>query len=513
MKNLKYVRRVAAALFFAPILLYFLDFAGLLPNALHALLQLQWIPALMAVNLAVLAFLLVLSLLFGRLYCSVICPLGIFQDIAAWKSTWFRFPFKKKKKRYEYMKAQSKLRYSILAVTLVTFILGSSFFVINLDPYSIFGRITSQIFRPIFVAANNALVSPLESMNIHALYRIEQLRFVPIVFSLTFAFFIIVSVMAWVRGRLFCNTVCPVGTTLGLLSKFSLFHIRIEKSSCTQCSACEKQCKSQCIDSLKMEVDDSRCVTCFNCLSSCKKGGIRYAFRYSKKEKPSYTYAPENKNRRIFLLTSGAVMTGLATMKAQQINGKADPYLKRRPIMPPGAQSIEHFNQKCTGCQLCVSRCPMQVLRPASLQYGLTGIMQPYLDFGTHIYCNYECTICSTVCPTGALKPLTVEQKKVTQIGVAHFRKELCEVYVNETDCGACSEHCPTQAVKMIPYKDGLTIPEVTPELCIGCGGCESICPVQPYEAIYVEGSSKQLLAEKPKEAEKFEKKVEDFGF
>jgi ferredoxin len=195
------------------------------------------------------------------------------------------------------------------------------------------------------------------------------------------------------------------------------------------------------------------------------------------------------------------------------IVGKKDRILSRKPIMPPGAKNSGHFNAYCTGCQLCVTKCPMQVLKPAVLEYGISGITQPHLAFSTHVFCTYDCNICTSVCPTGALIKLPMEEKKLTQIGIAKLRLDMCEVITKETDCGACSEHCPTQAVHMIPYKNGLTKPEVTEDLCIGCGGCESICPVRPYQAIYVEGVATQIKAKKPQEAKKFDKKIDDFGF
>lgn len=510
MKFLKNIRVIISLLFFLPIFLFFIDFTGKLPLQLHELLKFQWIPALLSLNLVLIGILLVLSLLFGRIYCSTICPLGVFQDILTWKSSFFRK--KKKKFRFEYTKPQNILRYSILALTIVLFIFGSSFLVILLDPYSTFGRMVSQLFRPLAIMGNNVISAILSGMGNYSLYKVDQVGFVPVAFGISLLFFVLVGVMSWFRGRLYCNTVCPVGTTLGLLSKISIFRISIKESSCTQCGLCEKSCKSQCIDSETMKVDDSRCVSCFNCISACKKGSMKYEFRYKKQiAEPVQTHA--DNSRRTFLLTSGAVLSTLAFANVKTLTRKKDTILTRQPIMPPGAGNIEHFNAHCTGCQLCVGKCPMQVLKPAALQYGISGIMQPHLAFSTQVFCTYDCNICSSVCPTVALKPLSMEEKKLVQIGIVKFRKDMCVVFTDETDCGACSEHCPTQAVHMIPYKKGLTIPEVTENICIGCGACESICPVKPYKAIYVEGNKIQITAKKPKEAKKFNKVIDDFGF
>lgn len=509
MKFLKKLRVVLALLFFIPVLLFFLDFTGKLPLQLHALIKFQWIPALLSLNLGIIGILLILSLLFGRIYCSVLCPLGVFQDVISFNSRLFK---KKKKSKFKYSKPQNILRYSFLALTVVFFIFGSSFFVILLDPYSIFGRFASQLLTPIVIWSNNGLASLMNGMDNYAFYKVENSLFVPVAFTISLVFVVSIIIMSWFRGRLYCNTVCPVGSSLGLLSRFSLFRITINESSCTNCGLCEKACKSECIDSKNMIVDESRCVSCFNCVSVCKKASMNYEFRYKKPKKivknTKFTY-----NRRAFLISSGALVSTVALAKVNKITNHKESMLYRKPIMPPGAQNIEHFNTHCTGCQLCVSKCPMQVLKPSFLEYGLSGVLQPHLKFSTHVFCSFECTICSEVCPTNALQTLKLEQKKRTQIGVAKFRRDMCVVYTDEKDCGACSEHCPTQAVHMIPYKNGLTIPEVTEDLCIGCGGCESICPVKPYEAIYVEGVSAQVLARKPEDAKVFDKVIDDFGF
>ena len=152
------------------------------------------------------------------------------------------------------------------------------------------------------------------------------------------------------------------------------------------------------------------------------------------------------------------------------------------------------------------------MLKPAFMDYGLGGMMQPKMDFG-HGFCNFDCTVCSEVCPNGALLPLTKEEKHKLQMGRVVFVRENCIVNTDETSCGACSEHCPTQAVTMIPYKNGLTIPSVNPDICVGCGGCEYVCPVRPFRAIYIEGNPVYQEAKPFQEAEKKEVILDDFGF
>lgn len=154
----------------------------------------------------------------------------------------------------------------------------------------------------------------------------------------------------------------------------------------------------------------------------------------------------------------------------------------------------------------------MHVLKPANLENGILSMMQPCLDFKPHSYCSFECRKCIEVCPNDALQKIALEEKKLTQIGVVDFVKTECVVYKDETDCGACAEHCPTQAVHMVQYKDGLTIPSINPDICIGCGGCESICPVRP-NAIFIKGNRVQKLADKPQEREARQVEIDDFGF
>jgi ferredoxin len=512
-KFLPLIRRMVACLVFLFFLFVFLDFTNLLDKQADFLPRVQWIPALISMS-GLLFFLFALSLLFGRIYCSVLCPLGILQDIISFVSRKIRG---KKKSRLNYVEPSTIVRFSIMGVALLTFVFGSSLVVLLLDPYSNFGRIASNLFRPLYLLANNVIADIANSTGNFFFYKVEITTINMLSVLTTAGIFLITGAFAWFRGRLYCNMICPVGSFLGLLSHFSLFKMVFNESRCTHCTLCEKKCKSQCIDSKNGHIDQTRCVTCFNCISACKNDGISYRISLPTKSKAvqkEEKKSVDNMERRRILASTGMMLLSIPLIRAEQLanTSKLTAINRQTPIAPPGAKSIKEFSKKCTACQLCITQCPSHVLKPATMHYGIEGIMQPTLIYTTG-FCNFSCTLCSTICPTGALKPLTIEEKKTTQIGIAHFITENCIVYRDETDCGACSEHCPTQAVKMVDYKDGLRIPKVTPALCVGCGGCEYICPATPYKAIYVEGNGIHLKAEKIEEGKQEEPQVDNFGF
>jgi ferredoxin-type protein NapF len=222
---------------------------------------------------------------------------------------------------------------------------------------------------------------------------------------------------------------------------------------------------------------------------------------------------PADCGKRKFLLAglaAAAVPAAVALTKIETlVNGTKE---RRVAVSPPGAVGAEHLLRHCTACQLCVTVCPSKVLKPAFMEYGAGGMMMPTVSFERG-FCNFDCTACAAACPTGALLPLTVEQKHLLQLGRVVFVPERCVVKTNGTSCGACSEHCPTQAVKMVAYKNGLTIPSVDAEICVGCGGCEYICPVRPHRAIYVEGNRIHRQARAFDVEKKDEAEITDFGF
>lgn len=503
---LRKIRIVVAAVLFALITFYFLDFANLLPLQGHALAHIQVVPALLSGMVVVLALLLLLTLLLGRIYCSVICPMGIFQDVIAWFSRKVN-----RKKCYAYSKEKRILRVVITLVVLVVFLLGGTFLLSLLDPYSAYGRMVTNVFRPVYMAGNNLLAWTFNSFDSYRFYHTEV--FVLSFFSLLIGVitFLVVVFLAYRHGRTYCNTICPVGTILGYLSQYSLLKVRINPEACGGCGLCEMKCKASCIDSKEKKIDYTRCVDCYNCLTVCKKKALSYGFVH---RKAPVSGEPDQSKRR-FVAT--LALTAVVVPKAMAEKGVAlvknnKTYQKEHPLSPPGSVSAARLLQNCTACHLCVTKCPSRVLKPAFMEYGLGGMMQPMMNF-EHGFCNFDCTVCSDVCPNKALLKITKEEKHTLQVGRVVFVRENCIVNTDETSCGACSEHCPTQAVSMQPYKNGLTIPTVNPDICVGCGGCEYVCPVRPFRAIYIEGNPEHLQATPFKEAEKKEVQLDDFGF
>jgi len=219
----------------------------------------------------------------------------------------------------------------------------------------------------------------------------------------------------------------------------------------------------------------------------------------------------EKENRREFFKTAiGALAIGMSSAQAMASSRRQE---KTLYPLPPGAVSLERFKSKCTACQLCVNHCPSGVLKASLFENGLSGMMQPILKFELEQFCEYECRTCIEVCPTDALIKLSLEEKKRTQIGTVELVFKHCIVRQKHEDCGACAEHCPTAALKMMPWKDGLTRPQVVnPEVCIGCGACESICP-ESKVAIYVKRKNIHSQAAPPIVDRQDAVEIDDFGF
>ena len=464
---LRKLRICLAAIVFIAAVLLFLNLWEGAALKLSFLAKWQFLPAVLALNVVVIAVLVVVTLLFGRIYCSVICPLGILQDIIGRLGR----IGKKNKMRY-YPSKEKKVRYIVWVVFVAMLIAGLNYLVVLLDPYGLFGKMVAS--------AGGKFVGWL----------------VPAVAAVAF---VVIAVLAWKNGRTWCNTICPVGTTLGFFSRFAIFRPVINADACKSCHVCEKKCKAACINIAEHKIDYSRCVDCFDCIDSCKFGALKYkiAGRAGKDVKKAAEDAKDAGNdagRRAFLASSAMIATA-ATVGAQtkKLDGGLaaieDKKIPERtvPLTPFGAESVKDFYKKCVACQLCVSACPNNVLRPST---DLDRLMQPEMSYEKG-YCRPECTECSQVCPAGAILPLTPEEKTQFHIGVASVERSLC-VAEDGISCGNCARHCPVGAILMVPKNESDDnspyIPVVDEAKCIGCGACENLCPSRPFSAITVNG-------------------------
>ena len=526
---LKKIRITLAILFWVLITWLLVDFTGTAHAYLGWMAKIQLLPALLAVNVGALIFIVGLTLLFGRIYCSVICPLGVMQDAIAW--------LRRKKNKYCYSPAKNTLRYGVLAASGLALALNLGWLVALVAPYSTYGRIVGSVVAPLYKWGNNLLAQLAEHYGSYAFYEVDVWLKSGLTLGIVVVVWAVIAVLAWRGGRTWCNTICPVGTLLGLLSRNAWLKPVIDKEKCISCRKCERNCKAAAIDvKVGQEIDYSRCVVCGNCLELCDKDALHYTHVDLKplapsKEKVEKVVKAEKTEKneavdqgRRAALASAALLMGVGMLRAQEkeegteeitddkttdggfaeIIDKKAPKREKR-ITPPGSLSARNLQSHCTACQLCVDSCPNDVLRPSK---KLDRLMQPEVSYERG-YCRPECNRCSQVCPTGAILPVTIEQRTAIQVGHAVWNRETCVPVKDGRPCGLCSRKCPAGAIQMVPLQSGvhqdgwrwvdadgkeipreklLMIPVVNEEKCIGCGACENLCPSRPYSAIYVEG-------------------------
>lgn len=496
----------------AALLLFFWGFVNLRneePAAWeHAVERLQFVPAFLGTlsgkqwAAAVLAGLVVLTLIFGRVYCSFLCPLGLLQDVVIRLRSFVdrRRGKPRKAAAVRYAPPVPVIRYAVLALTVLSLLGGATLLLAWLDPYTIAARLAAGVVNPLAAEANNLFENTAMATD----YTNPEWARYGTALLLVAAMALLPLAMAWWKGRLYCNTVCPVGALLGLLSRRPLLRLGMDADTCALCGQCLKTCKAHCIDLKNRRIDTSRCVNCYNCVSVCDRHSMRPRWSNPFRRRPAETTRPAehagkkkapaepanapthphatgpvaNPARRAFLGAAAcsipAFFASCRPAPANTLSG--DPAVqgdnRADAATPPGSRNIDLFLDRCTGCGLCITACPTHVLQPSLTRYGIRGVMKPYLDF-TKGFCNFDCNICTTVCPEGALLPLPLPEKKQTQLALASFHRDRCIVQQNRTECGACTEHCPTKAL----FTKEETFPIFHHDLCTACGECEGICP------------------------------------
>jgi ferredoxin len=463
-KTARPLRRLPALLrLFCAVLVLVLFIYAYLSNSLdsNGLLSLavkgQFSPNLYGAGIggAVILGILALSLLFGRVFCSLLCPLGTLQELFWRAGSFLRGGAGRKDKgrppgfaRSGYAAAPG-IRYAVPLFTGLGLALSFSPLMTALDPLSNFGRGMGALR-----ASAGGDTAPF-----------------PLILALPF---VLILGLAFFRGRLFCRW-CPVGLTLGLLSPAAPLGLKVS-SRCVSCGICEKKCPAACIDSRLKRIDSDRCVLCFSCVSACPGGSVSYGLRGKA--------ALSGESRRLFLKGAGrlsllcgaAYLAGPGLRLFPALPGAAGRAGARFPILPPGALNEGRYRARCVGCQACAAACPVGIIAPR-------GSPRPTLDYQA-AGCQYNCVECGKVCPSGAIRRLEPEEKHRTRIALSSLSFERCVVNTKRESCGACAEVCPTGAITMIAYGESgvpwLTRPVFEEPYCIGCGLCFAACPAEP---------------------------------
>ncbi len=536
---LKVLRIVVAA---AVLVLFYVSLSLTGPvysGILKVLTRLQFFPSLINVVLSgggwfSAGFLPValLTVLFGRLYCSVLCPLGIIQDVVIFISG------KKRHRKYSFSSSGARLHGTIAIASLIGLLLGLPFLFGFLEPYAFWGRMYRDLILPVSAGVSEGAVLILKEFDLF----LAPLPFMGEIGAvlLTAVSALLFVLLTYVYGRWFCNRLCPTGAVLRLLSLRPLGGIEFNKELCTKCGVCAHVCPAGCIDVTAQCIEHNRCVLCFECTERCPFGAVDFTLmrgaskrRFSKGRGEGRIDPDRRKAVMVSLGSLGAAgglgLTGFGLSALTSCNSNYKPSDSPLPeqqkntsdldkagraVIPPGSKNVRWYTARCISCHTCVSACPTHVLQPSFFALGVSGFLQPVMDYKRG-YCEWECNRCSQICPTGAIESIALEEKKRIQMGTVQFDKDRCVVFTEGTDCGACAEVCPSQAVRMVPYKDGLTQPATEPEICSGCGSCEYACPVSLPKAIVVKPhSTHQVRSERtPQQILPEEEVPEEFPF
>lgn len=371
---------ICAIIGFYPIKFFDMEFIPLLQRTL---INFSIISAVLLGGLAL------MTILFGRFYCSTLCPLGILQELFALIS---RKVFKRK---YNLQK-NLPLKYFIAALTIGCLIGGSAIFIRYIDLYTLFG----------------------------SAFSLSILGLAAIIILIPLVFF---------KNRFFCTNICPVGAILGYISIFSLNKIYIDKERCISCGMCEKICQSGCINSKEKSIDNETCVKCLECFNVCPKNGIKFGKNQSKEVKFSI------KRRQLIICTAALALFGAAIKAGVEISKNA--VKKARDlILPAGAESKERMANTCLNCNICINNCPNKILTKADDKFDAV-----HIDYSIgEGYCKFDCNECSKTCPSGAIKKITIAEKQRIRIAMAAIIDDKCN------GCGICVHDCPTGAISKV---------------------------------------------------------------
>lgn len=424
---------------------------------------------------------IVVTLIFGRVFCGWVCPLGTLNSIVGIKTI----------KRWRDWR---RVKYYLLIFLLIASLLGLQL-VGFLDPISLLIRSLAIGFDPSFNSSVRTFFDTIYHSNLPVITSISEfiygfLKTTVLSFSQPsfrqelFIALLFIGILALnlVERRFWCNHLCPLGALLGFVGRFSLLQRFVSEDCLEKCLLCDRTCHGRTDPIKKEQWKAGECVYCFNCEAACKSNAVQFAFA----GKRQGTALDLNRRRTMLAALSAVVAAPLLRFKKNP-----NPVL----IRPPGAVPEDEFLNRCTKCAECMKVCITNGLQPTFLEAGIEGMWTPILvpKIG---YCEYRCTLCGQVCPTGAIKRLDTEEKAKVKIGLAFINQNRCLPYANAVSCIVCEEVCPTPQKAIwfdeveVRTQNGslkrIKLPKVNLQLCIGCGICETKCPVADMPAIYV---------------------------
>jgi ferredoxin-type protein NapF len=414
--------------------------------------------------------------IFGNFFCGWFCPMGATIDF------FDRVLFQEKKKEKP-LNDQSlrRLRYGVFIFAISAGLMAFQVMYL-LDPISLITRtMVIALYPPAIYVYNHLLpqMGHLLPRNPILLSSIPLPLFKVNLFI--FLFFIVILALGVIRKRFWCRYLCPLGTLLSIFSRVRIFR-RFVANACTHCQKCVRECP---VGAISGEMPDQyhpeNCISCFKCLE-CPPKAVSFHFAFPRWKKAEGV----NLSRRYVL---GSFALGLASslvIKTNPLQSESG-QINNRLIRPPGSLPEERFVSACTGCGECLKVCPNNALQSTFLEAGLAGLYTPRLvpRIG---YCEEFCNFCGRVCPTEAIQPITLEEKRLIQMGVAHINKTRCIAWDTDKICLVCNEQCSYQAI----IGDDKKRPIVKEEKCTGCGICENKCPVEGEAAIVVNSSGEQ---------------------
>jgi polyferredoxin len=447
---------------------------------------------------------LLLAILLGRFFCAWVCPLGTTIDITDWALTRRRG----KRPATERIYDGRRFKYYLLAFLILCAILGVQIMG-WFDPLSIAPRTYAIVIHPYLVGGINLLFNGLQNFPLAGPYLAQiHTALKTLLFAVQqpthqghFGFliiFLVIILMGLYYRRYWCRNLCPLGALFALVSDWAIFK-RSVTDACIKCLKCHRDCRMGAIDDTGRGTLDGECIECMDCQRICPVNAIRFAQR-----PPQEECVAVDLSKRAFVTSCAA---GLVAVPALRLNFPKHLAQGRLTIIrPPGALPEQEFLLRCVRCGECMRICRTQGLHPTTFEAGLEGMWTPQLipRIG---YCDYQCTLCGHVCPSGAIQPLTPEVKHKIAIGKAHFDKNRCIPWVGharlddlkknweDVNCGTCEEVCPvpTKAIRyqhiQVDVGKELRVPYIKEELCNGCGYCVKVCPVRGQAAVYVDGA------------------------